>query len=293
MEPRYAQNILFRRSNIAKAKALLRDAIGQSIIVCYRENVSVLQSHLDAMGLNPHIQRASYSAGERAYPASTRCLLNHRAAWERAAKLTGYSLIVEADYVPCAGLGNLPVFWPQEKELAWGYLYQGSPRILAIVGAQGWIRGHCAPTVAYVINDRVARVFLRFFDSEMSRHAPESYFNFEAHLQWWAMGQGAEAYIPMKHYGEHGGLPNTEHTKFGRLSRGGRHRADNLAGPLAFLPEYAQGRRSKFLVERMMARLYGLARLLTGRWIIDTNVYSRDLRNTVTLYWLGFRRLVT
>ena len=32
------------------------------------------------------------------------------------------------------------------------------------------------------------------------------YQGWDAHILWWLMGQGAEAYIPPKHYGEHGGL---------------------------------------------------------------------------------------
>ena len=163
---------------------------------------------------------------------------------------------------------------------------------MAIVGPQGYLRGHCAPLVAYVINDEVARIFLRFFQQEIRDYDPSTYFTFDAHLQWWAMGQGAEAYIPLKHYGEHGGRPNPEHLKLGALSRAGRHRADNLAAPLAFLPSYANGSRLAFLLERAEAKALGWARLFTGRWIIDTTAYPRTWLDTLRMELFGIRRLL-
>jgi hypothetical protein len=132
---------------------------------------------------------------------------------------------------------------------------------------------------------------LRFFDLEIAKYGTETYFTFDAHLQWWVMGQGAEAYIPLRHYGEHGGLPNPEHATLGLLTRAGRHRADNLARPLAFLPQYCAGSRMKLLRERAIARAFGWARLFAGRWIANTNVYPRKLRHTARMYWVGFRRL--
>jgi hypothetical protein len=84
---------------------------------------------------------------------------------ERAATHDGYTLICEADFVPCLRMGSLPVFWPLRDLLAWGYLYQGSPRLLALIRTEDgcFLRGHCAPLVCYVINAPVARLFLEFF----------------------------------------------------------------------------------------------------------------------------------
>jgi hypothetical protein len=176
--------------------------------------------------------------------------------------------------------------------MAWGYLYQGSPRLLAIVGPQKYLRSHCTPLVAYVVNREIAQRMLRFFDDEIERYGMYTYFTFDAHLQWSVMGRGGEAFMPRRHYGEHGGLPNPEHARSGMVRRAGRHRADNLAGPLAFLPQYARGSRLRLLRERAVARAFGWARLLTGRWIVDTNVYTRDLRSTAAMYWMGFCRLL-
>jgi hypothetical protein len=277
--------------SIENAMQTLREIVGQSIIVCYKEDVGQLERHLRVAGLNPLVQRATYTGEQLAYSANTRCLLNHSVAWQKAANFGGYTLIAEADFVPCVKLGVMPAFWPAGRELAWGYLYQGSPRILALVGSDGFIRGHCAPTVAYIINNRVAQLFLEFFEYEMAHYDPRSYYNFEAHLQWWTMGGGGEAYIPARHYGEHGGVANREHAVRG-LPRGGSHRADNLAGRLAFLPHYASGSWRRFCIERAKARFLGGARLLSGRWIIDTNVYRRSWRDTAKMYKLGVSRLL-
>jgi hypothetical protein len=270
----------------------LSQAISRSLIVCYREDVADLERLLAASGLNPRILRGSYTAAELEYPAAKRTLLNHRRAWQIAAEAPGYTLICEADFVPCRGLGNLSVFWPMANPLAWGYLYQGSPRLLAIVGPQGFLRGHCAPLVAYVVNRQVAEHMLRFFEGKIGEYEASFYVPWDAQLQWWVMGQGAEAYMPRWHYGEHGGLPNPEHARSGLMGRAGRHRADNLVAPLAFLPQYASGSRLVYLKERAVARALGFGRLLTGRWIVDTNVYSRNLRRTASMYWIGLRRLI-
>ncbi len=154
------------------------------------------------------------------------------------------------------------------------------------------LRDAVRQTLIVCHREDVARLLLRYFDEDVGPDRLATYFNFEAHLQWWAMGQGAEAYMPMRHYGEHGGVPNPEHAKLGGIKRPA-HRADNLAAPLAFLPPYAKGRRLKLLAERCSGRMYGLARLFTGKWISDTNVYPRDLHQTAKMYWVGLRRLVS
>jgi hypothetical protein len=266
-------------------------AISRSLIVCFREDVSQLEGALASAGLRPQVLRASYTASELAFPAATRALLSHRRAWQIAAEAPDYTLICEADFVPCNGLGDLPAFWPTGNPMAWGYLYQGSPRLLAVLGPEQHLRGHCAPLVAYVVNSRVAECMLRFFDVEIAAFGTERYFTWDAHLPWWLMGQGAEAYFPRKHYGEHGGLPNPEHAKSGVVTRAGRHRADNLARPLAFLPQYANGSWFTYRKERAVARALGWARLCTGRWISYTDTYPRSLKGTAYMYWIGLRRL--
>ena len=268
----------------------LSDVIKRSIVLCYKEDVTDLRRELDRGGLPSIELRPSYTQDELRLPANTRTFINHRNAWEIAARSDGYTLICEADFVPCLGMADMPVFWPLDNPMAWGYLYQGSPRLLSIV--QGRLRGHCAPLVAYVVNNKVAETMLQFFSEEMKQLENGIYGNFDAHLQWSVMGKGAEAYIPMKHYGEHGGKPNPEHASLGTLPRAGRHRADILAAPLAFLPQYAEGSKAKYWRTRLEAGALGWMRLASGRWIIDTNVYSRDSKATARMYWTGLSRLL-
>jgi hypothetical protein len=270
----------------------LGQIVSRSLILCYRERIDELEGSLSAWGLKPEVLRGSYSPAELEYPAATRTLLNHRRAWEIAAAAPGYTLICEADFVPCRDLGRLPVFWPTENPMAWAYLYTGSPRLLALIGPQRYLRGHCAPLVAYIINRHVAECMLRFSDQAIERNGTKAYFPWDAHFQWWVMGRGAQAYMPTLHYGEHGGLPNPEHRKSGVVKRAGRHRADNLIGALAFLPQYAAGSWLRYRKERAVARALGWARLLSGRWIVDTDVYPRTPARTALMYWIGMRRLL-
>lgn len=270
----------------------MAQVVGRSIILAWREEVGQLQVALSDEGLRPEVQRASYTGEQMTFARNTRTFIAHRDAWKRAAQCDDYTLICESDFVPCAGLGALPTFWPLHNDLAWGYLYQGSPRLLACIGDRPFLRGHTSPLVAYVVNAKVAQILIRFYDVELEQYDPREYFTFDSHLQWFAMGQGAEAYIPMRHYGEHGGLPNPEHAKRGGLPRAGVHRADNLAAPLRFLPQYARGSRIRYAAERIKARIYGWGRLLCGRWIVPTNVYEISAATRVRMNLIGAKRLL-
>src|SRR5688572_3002577 len=113
--------------------ASLRDVADQCIVVCYKEDVSDLTEALRATGITPVIQRGTYTPEELKRPAAVRCLMNHRDAWRAASERTGYTIVCEGDFVPCRDMGSLPVFWPLDNPRAWGYLYQGSPRVLSLV----------------------------------------------------------------------------------------------------------------------------------------------------------------
>lgn len=270
----------------------LSEVVERSYILAYREDVSVLVAALGEERLKPVVQRVQYSDEEMSYARCARTFINHHMAWQRAAAQDGYTLICESDFVPCRGLGGFDVFWPTDDPLAWGYLYQGSPRLFTLVGREQYLRGHCAPLVAYVINAAVARIFCDFFRDEMGRYDPRKYFTFDAHLQWFAMRHDSHAFITLRHYGEHGGLPNPEHAEAG-MPRAGQHRADNLAAPLHFLPSYARGSRLRFLAVRAQSRLLGFARLFTNRWFVDIDAYPNDFMAKVKMMALGARRLLS
>jgi hypothetical protein len=271
----------------------LRNVIGCSYILAYREDVTSLEAVLREENLNPKVVRPSYGQAEAKYTRNVRTLMNHFNAWSNAVRNNKYTLICESDFVPCVGIGKLPTFWPLKNPLAWGYLYQGSPRLLSVVGSERFLRGHTSPLVSYVINSSVAEILIRFYREEMARHSPTVYWTFDSHLQWYAMGQGAEAYIPFSHYGEHGGLPNREHAEMGNLRRAGMHRADNLARPLRFMPSYANGSLTRYMAERFKARALGWARLFSGRWIVKTNAYSLSSKDKVKMFFIGARRLIS
>ncbi|CAN5829224.1 hypothetical protein BH11PSE3_BH11PSE3_18530 [soil metagenome] len=269
----------------------LNQLIKHSIILAYEEDVSPLSRALEEEGLHPTTQRASYTEEELAWPRAVRLFHNHRAAWQRAMTLDGYTLICESDYDPCIGMGTFPSFWPLSDPLAFGYLYAGSPRLLALVSDKPYLRAHCSPLVSYVVNAAVARILCDFFRDEIERYGTQTYFTFDSHLQWFAMGKGASAFIPMKNYGEHGGFPNPEHAVHGS-PRAGQHRADNLAGPLHFLPQYSRGSVLRYLFVRAHSRLLGLGRLLANKWLFSTSVYHHDTAAKARMYGVGLLRLL-
>jgi len=266
--------------------------VSNVIVVAYKEDVTELIKALKIEGYRPFVQRAEYNQDEISYSKNSRTFINHKNAWLKAAKNRGYTLICESDFVPCKGLSNFPIFWPSEDDKAWGYLYQGSPRLLSLVGSNVFLRGHCAPLVAYVINSSVAKVLLDFYEEEFKTYTPYDYFSFDSHLQWYAMGKDCKAYMPLKHYGEHGGLPNNEHSENGKLMRGGAHHADNLMSDLHFLPQYSNNSLFKYYLIRLNNRTLGWLRLLSGRWIVRTNVYSISIIDYIKMFKVGVSRLL-
>ena len=119
-----------------EASRILREVISKAIIIAYREDVTKLVSSLTTEGFKVDVLRAEYTSEEMSYSKNSKTFVSHRKAWEKAAKTPDYTLICEADFVPCRGIADFDVFWPLENKYAWGYLYQGSPRLLAVVGPE-------------------------------------------------------------------------------------------------------------------------------------------------------------
>jgi hypothetical protein len=171
---------------------------------------------------------------------------------------------VEADFVPVTGFGALPVPVPVERwNNSLGYLYSVGPEIWDLAGVNV-ARGHGGSTVALWISPAVASLLLEFFDEEVRTVRPGAYSGFDSKIGYWLLQRGVESYIPYRHYGEHGGIPNPEHAVAGL---GRPHQADVLQGKLAFLPAYARGRLFKYWRIRVRARMWGLLRLICGRYL--------------------------
>ena len=169
-----------------------------------------------------------------------------------------------------------------------GVSYTSAPRILWEESG-GYLRGHQSTAVCYAITGAVAGRMLEFFDDEVARYGVGAYFLFDTHMQWALTGKGCDAYFPIRSYGEHGGMPNPEHRAKG-LKAAGSHRADVLAGPLAFRPAYAAGSALTYQLARINSRIRSLARLPLGKWFARVDVHPVPNSALPRLFWLGVRR---
>jgi hypothetical protein len=240
----------------------LRTTCSGALIVVYKEDTRELRAALAAEGIAAEEVKGPYTGEQLGYSAVMQALVNHANAWRIAAGRTQPTIILEPDFVPVKGFGGLPVPVPPGKEDdSLSYLYCVGPEIWDLA-TPTVARAHCGSVVAVIMPPRVARLLLDFFEEEVAANAAGTYRPWDSGLGYWLLGRGIESYMPYRHYGEHGGLGNPEHARFGL---GRNHRADVLLGRLAFLPVYAQGKRSRLWAGRARGRTWGLLRLLTGR----------------------------
>ena len=248
-----------------------------AIILAYREDTARLEGALRAEGFTVEVQRATYDERELTYSRTIRCLLNHQAAWRKAATRERCTVIVESDFVPCLGFGAAPAPFAPERHgpLAWAFLYGGGPRIIR-AHADGTLEGHAACPVATLLSPGAAPFLVRYGNEELARCDRTAHSMWDTNFQWWVMGWGGHCFMPRRHYGEHGGIVNPEHgvARIGwasrfpflmRLPAFNNHHAECLLGPLRFQPPYAGGSQVNFIFTRLIARLIGWARVLTGR----------------------------
>ena len=171
---------------------------------------------------------------------------------------------VEADFVPVKGIGGLPAPVPADTSSnSLVYLYSVGPQVWDLAGTNV-ARGHGGGTVALLIPPKVALLLLQFFDEELKANPLGEYSPFDTKIGYWLKDRGVESFIPYRHYGEHGGIGNPEHVAASLVRP---HNADVLQGRLAFLPTYARGSVLRFWRTRIRARLWGVLRLLCGRFL--------------------------
>jgi hypothetical protein len=242
--------------------ASLRASCSGVLIVTYKEDTRALIAALNEEGFAAEEVKGPYTEEQLSYSAVMQALVNHANAWRIAAGRSLPTIIVEPDFVPVEGFGDLPAPLPPGKEAdSLGYLYSVGPEIWDLA-APGIARARCGSVVALLMPPQVAAMLLEFFGEEVAANQAGQYRPWDSGLGYWLLARGIESYLPYRHYGEHGGLGNPEHARFGL---GRNHRADALQGKLAFLPVYAKGTRWLLYRGRLRGRSWGILRLLRGR----------------------------
>lgn len=246
--------------------APLIDHVSRVLIVAYKESTIQLEQVLSAEGFESELLRQEDRPEYQEYASIYRCMLNHSRAWAIAAQSATPTLILEADFVPVIGLGQLPFpFRPDQPDAGIAWLYTCAPQLYS-VSQDGFAEGFSTGLVAYIITPSGAQVLLGFVE-EITQKYGTGYVNFDSKIDGFLRSRHFKNYIGFRNYGEHGGASNPEHRRHGMS---GIHRADVLSGRLAFLPAYATADRWShvgYLRARAIARLRGIGRFLRGRFL--------------------------
>lgn len=238
----------------------LRSGTAGVLIVAHHEQTDELRDAFATEGLEATEVRGPYTPRQLQYSRVMQCLVNHANAWKLAASRALPTIVVEGDFVPVRGFGSMPMP-PLECADGLVYLYACGPQFWDLA-APGWARGHAGGMQALLVTPAIANVLLRFFEMEIAEAKRAEYRPWDTYLGFWLNERSIECFIPYRHYGEHGGMPNPEHAAAG-LPR--PHRADALAGPLLFRPTYASSVGSGYWRVRAAARCWGVVRLFAGR----------------------------
>ena len=250
------------------------------VIVAYKEDTTPLNRSLQNEGFTVEEVRGPYTPQQLNYSAAMRCLVNHSNAWRIAATSSLPTIIVEADFVPVQGIGDLPVPLPSENLYSGiSYLYACGPQVWDLA-TPSIARGHAGAMVALLIPPKVAQLLLDFFENEVQINFTGEYSPWDAKIGYWLKEKGIQSYIPYRNYGEHGGIGNPEHRKAGL---GRQHQADALQGKLLFKPMYSNNNQLFYYKKRFRARIWGILRLLSGRLIA-----WHDLQRSGSLQILRF-----
>jgi hypothetical protein len=275
-------------SELSDPTRTLRSVSSGVVIVAHKEETAPLKKALVAEGFTVDEVRGPYSPEQLKFSAIMRCLVNHANAWKIAAERDRPTIIVEADFVPVKGFGGLAAPVPAERlNNSLAYLYSVGPQVWDLAGTNV-ARGHGGGMVALLIPPKVALLLLQFFDDELKANPLGEYSPFDTKVGYWLKDRGVESFIPYRHYGEHGGIGNPEHLGAGL---GRPHQADALQGRLAFLPTYANGSTLRFWKIRIGARLWGVLRLLSGRFLARHD-FARSNRLQMARFAVG-RLLIT
>ncbi len=242
----------------------LTEGIGKTLIIAYKEQTDLLEKTLLTEGCPCQVLRQEPKPEYKNYSPSYLCLLNHRRAWEIAAEELKPTLVVEADFVPVVGFGNLPLpFAANQPDVGVSWLYTCASQLYSI-SLEGYAEGFSVAMVAYVVTPSAAKCLIELAESIGDTIGSNVYSTWDSSLDNFLRARKFKNYIAFRNYGEHGGLPNLEHYQKG-LSK--THRADVLYRKLAFTPMYASNSTLQWLVVRFQARLKGIGRLLAGKFL--------------------------
>ncbi len=264
---------------------MLRTQISQAFVIACAEDTTSLEAALEREGVRCELLRQPAIDATLGYARSYLCLMNHVRAWQKIITLGAPSMVIEADFVPVKGFGSLPLpcdLTAKITGVAW--LYTCAPQVYYVT-EQGYAEGFSVSTVAYLVTPEAARQLLRFAEQIRSEYGETQYSPWDSKVEEFLRNQGFTNYIPFRNYGEHGGIPNPEHVQNRHIWKqiSSCHRADTLYGKLAFLPDYASSDWDLLKV-RWAARVRGLGRLLTGRFLRRSIV----LRSRVPWRLIGF-----
>jgi hypothetical protein len=251
---------------VSQSNSLI-DYVKQVFIIAYKEPTEALESCFQKEGFNCEVLRQKHLEEYKDYSNSYLCLLNHCEAWKRIIREDKPTLIIEADFVPVVGISQLPLpFNPSKTDVGIAWLYTCAPQVYS-VSPEGFAQGFSTSAVAYIVTPEAAKILITLEEKIRQDPGPKTYSSWDSTIDALLREQKLKNYLPFRCYGEHGGLPNLEHYR-NNLSKS--HRADVLYGSLAFLPIYAQGKRSPwaaFWWERLQARIKGILRLLAGKYL--------------------------
>ncbi|MBF2065780.1 MAG: LPS biosynthesis glycosyltransferase [Calothrix sp. C42_A2020_038] len=239
--------------------------VSKILIIACKESTQQLEKVFTEEGFECQVLRQEFLPEYENYSRSYLCLMNHLRAWEIAEKEQLPTLIIEADFVPVVGIGKLPLpFNPNHPDVGISWLYTCATQVYSIL-PEGYAEGFSVSTVAYIVTPKAAHSLLGLASEITQKYGSTKYSSWDSTLDSYLRARNFKNFIPWRNYGEHGGAPNPEHHQ-NKLSK--THRADVLYGKLAFVPPYAASEsRMTFFWVRLQARLKGLARLMSGRFL--------------------------
>ncbi|ARV61500.1 LPS biosynthesis glycosyltransferase [Nostocales cyanobacterium HT-58-2] len=253
--------------NQESRKNIVKDYISKVFIIACKESTHQLEEVLNQESFLYEVLRQETKQEYQNFSRSYLCLMNHQRAWERIILENKPTLIIEADFVPVLGFGMLPLpFNPHQSDVGICWLYTCASQVYS-VSSDGYAEGFSTSAVAYIVTPQAARYLLDLAKEVIEKQGATTYSTWDSTIDSFLRQRKLKNYIPWRNYGEHGGLPNLEHHQ-NNLSR--THRADVLYGQLAFMPIYAGSEKDgklKFLAVRLQARLKGIFRLATGRFV--------------------------